>query len=281
MRQAGRACCPNTASSRKPTRLSNSCKTPSWPWRSPSNPCAGSGLMPPFCSATSSSSRGLGQTYHFRETGGVVMDFAVTSAADIARLSVEHVVESFITWTRPCAPARRTRRPHRAHRFHRLALDAGHVHDGRRQRPPNTAAPWPCSRAENGLSAPGGKAHRRRHRLFADANRGRSGCLADFRQPRRSPAHRSFRTASGRWMRDIIPPWPAPGQPPPVIVFSLGTHASWPDLIATGANVIGVDWQTSLAEARKRSPRTSPCRAICRPALIWRKPRRRIVAAKH
>jgi len=35
----------------------------------------------------------LGQTYHFRETGGVVMDFAITTAADIARLSVEKVVE--------------------------------------------------------------------------------------------------------------------------------------------------------------------------------------------
>src|SRR5579862_8472653 len=35
----------------------------------------------------------LGQTYQFRETGGVVMDFAITSPADIARLSVEKVVE--------------------------------------------------------------------------------------------------------------------------------------------------------------------------------------------
>ena len=35
----------------------------------------------------------LGQTYHFKETGGVVMDFAVTSKTDIEKLSVEHVVE--------------------------------------------------------------------------------------------------------------------------------------------------------------------------------------------
>src|SRR5208282_6867486 len=31
----------------------------------------------------------MGQTYHFKETGGVVMDFAVTSKADIEKLSVE------------------------------------------------------------------------------------------------------------------------------------------------------------------------------------------------
>ena len=35
----------------------------------------------------------LGQTYHFKETGGVQMDFAITSKADIEKLSVERVVE--------------------------------------------------------------------------------------------------------------------------------------------------------------------------------------------
>src|SRR5271170_730291 len=35
----------------------------------------------------------MGQTYHFKETGGVQMDFAVTSKADIEKLSVERVVE--------------------------------------------------------------------------------------------------------------------------------------------------------------------------------------------
>jgi 4-hydroxybenzoate polyprenyltransferase len=33
----------------------------------------------------------LGQTYHFRESGGVVMDFAVTSKTDIEKLSAERV----------------------------------------------------------------------------------------------------------------------------------------------------------------------------------------------
>src|SRR5712675_1466377 len=37
----------------------------------------------------------MGQTYHFKETGGVIMDFAVTSKTDIEKLSVERVVERF------------------------------------------------------------------------------------------------------------------------------------------------------------------------------------------
>src|SRR5450756_1118203 len=35
----------------------------------------------------------MGQTYHFKETGGVIMDFAVTSKTDIEKLSVERVVK--------------------------------------------------------------------------------------------------------------------------------------------------------------------------------------------
>src|SRR5580692_2821876 len=35
----------------------------------------------------------LGQPYHFRETGGIGMDFKIDSAADIDRLTVEAVVE--------------------------------------------------------------------------------------------------------------------------------------------------------------------------------------------
>jgi uroporphyrinogen decarboxylase len=62
-----------------------------------------------------------------------------------------------------------------------------------------------------------------------------------------------FNEASGRWIKEIVAAVKTPDGPP-VIVFSLGTHGNWPDLIATGAQVIGVDWQTPLAEARKLVP---------------------------
>src|ERR1039457_823635 len=35
----------------------------------------------------------MGQSYRFRDTGGIVMDFAVRTRADIERLSVERVTE--------------------------------------------------------------------------------------------------------------------------------------------------------------------------------------------
>ena len=55
---------------------------------------------------------------------------------------------------------------------------------------------------------------------------------------------------------------------PPVIVFSLGTHGNWPDLIATGANVLGIDWQTSLAEARRVIPENIGIQGNLAPALL-------------
>jgi uroporphyrinogen decarboxylase len=39
-----------------------------------------------------------------------------------------------------------------------------------------------------------------------------------------------------------------------VIVFSKGTHGSWDELVATGAQVLGVDWNVRLADVRARLP---------------------------
>jgi uroporphyrinogen decarboxylase len=54
----------------------------------------------------------------------------------------------------------------------------------------------------------------------------------------------------------------------PIIAFSLGTHGNWPDLIATGANVLGIDWQTSLAEARQLIPAHIGMQGNLSPTLI-------------
>ena len=40
----------------------------------------------------------------------------------------------------------------------------------------------------------------------------------------------------------------------PVIVFAKGTHGNWDDLVETGAQVLGVDWNVRLAEVRARLP---------------------------
>ena len=65
-----------------------------------------------------------------------------------------------------------------------------------------------------------------------------------------------FQEASGRWMREIISNLaPDASRPaPPAIVFSLGTHGNWDDLIGTGSSVLGIDWRFPLADARRLLP---------------------------
>jgi uroporphyrinogen decarboxylase len=110
-----------------------------------------------------------------------------------------------------------------------------------------------------------------------------------------------FREASSRWMEDIISAIGAPStasarkvgvqshevrdgsngtqkrerQPagqvsgaPPVIVFSPGTHGNWDDLLATGASVLGIDWQFSLADARQLLPADVGLQGNLAPALL-------------
>jgi uroporphyrinogen decarboxylase len=66
-------------------------------------------------------------------------------------------------------------------------------------------------------------------------------------------------------MRDIIANL---GGKIPVIAFSLGTHGNWSDLISTGANVIGIDWQTSLSYARKLIPEHIGLQGNLSPTLV-------------
>jgi uroporphyrinogen decarboxylase len=53
-----------------------------------------------------------------------------------------------------------------------------------------------------------------------------------------------------------------------MIVFSLGTHGSWTELIGTGANVLGVDWQSSLAAVRRIVPEGIGLQGNLPPALL-------------
>jgi uroporphyrinogen decarboxylase len=83
-----------------------------------------------------------------------------------------------------------------------------------------------------------------------------------------------FPEASGRWMSDIIQECRRqmaergrePG--PAMIVFSLGAHGNWRELVATGAEVLGVDWQSSLADVRRRVPDTVGLQGNLRPSLL-------------
>ncbi len=211
----------------------------------------------------------MGQTYHFRETGGVVMDFAVTTRADIEKLSVERVVErlSYVD---------------KALRVLRKELGDQTALIG------FTGSPWTLATfMMEGASVPKyGRAlalfREDPKTYFALAEKLTAAVTAYLKMQIAAGvdalqifdshgghlAAGEFQEASGRWMREIVSALRPPPSALPIIVFSLGTHGNWPDLIATGASVIGIDWQTSLVEARKLIPEDIGLQGNLAPTLM-------------
>lgn len=234
----------------------------------------------------------MGQAYSFKETGGVAMDFAVTSRADIEKLSASRVAEKLGYVDR----ALRLLRQELGNQTALLGF---------------AGSPWTLATfMMEGGSVP---RYSRALQLFrqdkktyhALAEKLTAAVIAylkmqiaagidalqifDSHGGHLAPAE--FQEASGRWMKEIISAigaGPVGVQPlacsgegpapevrsgtetaaPPVIVFSLGTHGNWPDLIATGARVLGIDFQTPLVEARKVIPAHVAVQGNLSPALL-------------
>lgn len=208
----------------------------------------------------------MGQTYHFKETGGVQMDFAVTSKADIERLSTEQVCErlSYVD------QALRMLRQELGDKTALLGF---------------TGSPWTLATfMMEGASVP---KYSRALQLFREDKKTYyalaeklTAAVTAYLQMQMAAgidalqifdshgghlAPSEFQEASGRWTKQIISQL---GGRVPVIHFSLGTHGNWPDLIASGADVIGIDWQTNLAEARKIIPAHLAMQGNLSPVLL-------------
>jgi uroporphyrinogen decarboxylase len=228
----------------------------------------------------------MGQPYRFKETGGVIMDFAVTNKTDIEKLSVERVVE-------------------------RLSYVDQALKMLRKELGDQTAligfsgSPWTLATfMMEGASVP---KYSRALQLFREDPKtyfllaekltlavsaylkmqigAGIDALQIFDSHGGHLAATEFSEASGRWMRDIITALGTPAcgpaglqnpvqragsetGAPPIIVFSFGTHGNWNDLISTGANVIGIDWQFSLAKARQMIPEGIGLQGNLSPALV-------------
>jgi len=211
----------------------------------------------------------MGQTYRFKETGGVQMDFVVQSKADIEKLSVAQVCEklSYVD---------------KALRMLRKELGDQTALIG------FTGSPWTLATfMMEGASVP---KYSRALALFREdpktyfalAEKLTAAVTAYLKMQIATGidalqifdshgghlAASEFQEASGRWIRDIVSRIQEPSAKTPTVVFSLGTHGNWPDLIATGANVIGIDWQTSLAEVRTIIPDNVGLQGNLAPTLL-------------
>ena len=208
----------------------------------------------------------MGQPYRFRETGGVVMDFAVQTKADIEKLSVAQVCDKLSYVDQALRQLRKE-----------LGNETALIGF--------SGSPWTLATfMMEGASVP---KYGRALALFREdpatyyalAEKLTAAVTAYMKMQVAAgvdvlhlfDSHgghlepREFQEASGRWMRDIITQL---GGKTPVITFSLGTHGNWNDLVATGTNVIGIDWQTSLAAVRQIIPEGIGLQGNLAPTLI-------------
>ena len=195
---------------------------------------------------------GLGQRYQFRDKGGIEMEFLLKSAADIDRLEVEAVAE-------------RLQYVARALPLVKSALG------GRTALIGFAGSPWTL--ANFMIEGGGVKEYTKAKALFysdppllARLLEKLTKAVSDFLQLQIDAgadavqifdslggvlSDGDFAAASGRWMKQIVGSLKGKA---PVIVFSKGTHGSWDDLVATGAQVLGVDWNVRLTDVRARLP---------------------------
>jgi uroporphyrinogen decarboxylase len=219
----------------------------------------------------------MGQGYHFRETGGVAMDFAVTSKSDIDKLSVDHVVDKLSYVADALCLVRKELGDQTAligfagspWTLATFMLEGGSV--PRYSRALQLFREDPKTYAALAEKLTGAITVYLRMQIGAGVD-----ALQIFDSHGGHLAPAEFQEASGRWMREIVSgisagashAADAPRANTPIIVFSLGTHGNWSDLIGTGADVIGLDYETPLAEARKIIPPNIALQGNLRPDLL-------------
>jgi uroporphyrinogen decarboxylase len=208
----------------------------------------------------------MGQPYHFRDGGGIEMEFAISTATDIRKLDHRQVAEKL----HYVAEALRLVKPALKGRTALLGfagspwtlanymIEGSSAHDFTRAKSLFYTDPILFSELMEKLTLAVTDFLKLQIASGADAVQifdSSGGLLAD----------NAFDAASGRWIRQIIA---SLGNQVPVILFSKGTHGKWASLTATGANILSIDWTQPLAEIRALLPRNVGVQGNLDPALL-------------
>jgi uroporphyrinogen decarboxylase len=195
---------------------------------------------------------GLGQRYQFRDRGGIEMDFLLRSAADIDRLEVSAVNER-LQYVAKAIPLIKTALAGRTAligfagspwTLANFMIEGGGVKEYTKAKALFYSDPQLFSRLLEKLTEAVAGFLQLQIDAGVDAVQifdSLGGVLSDG----------DFARASGIWLKQIVDS--LRGQVP-VIVFAKGVHGNWDDLVATGASILGVDWNVRLAEVAGRLP---------------------------
>jgi uroporphyrinogen decarboxylase len=212
----------------------------------------------------------MGQPYHFRDGGGIEMEFAVNTTEDVRKLDHRQVTEKL----QYVAEALRLVKPALKGRTALLGfagspwtlanymLEGSSAHVFTRAKSLFYTEPLLFSELMEKLTLAVTEFLKLQIASGADAVQifdSSGGLLAD----------NAFDAASGRWIRQIIT---SLGHQVPVILFSKGTHGKWASLVATGADILSIDWTQPLAEVRALLPPHVGVQGNLDPALLGTTP---------
>lgn len=212
----------------------------------------------------------MGQGYHFREQGGIEMEFAISSKEDVDRLTPEEV------------------RPHLHYADKALTLLRSELGE-------ETAligfagSPWTLANfmMEGGSSKDFKAAKVLFHtdpELFdALMHKLTKGVCEYLRMQIEKGVDtiqifdslggllgsEQFEAASGKWIRRIIENL---GDEVPIIVFARGMNTNWNAVLETGANIVGVDWLADLKDLVSRIPENVGIQGNLDPAILLTTP---------
>ena len=208
----------------------------------------------------------MGQRYHFRDKGGIEMDFALRTAEDIDRLEVEAVTER-LQYVAEALPMIKTVLGSRT----ALLGFAG--------------SPWTLANfmMEGGSAKEYTKAKTLFYcepELFSRLSEKLTTAVAQFLQIQIDAgvdavqifdslggvlSGNVYEIASARWIKKIIDN--LAGQVP-VLVFAKGVHGNWDALVRTGTQAISVDWTVRLADVCARLPKNMAIQGNLDPFLL-------------
>ena len=213
---------------------------------------------------------GLGQGYRFRDQGGIEMDFLLKSAADVERLNPEAVAERL----QYVSAALRLTKSELAGRtalvgfagspwtLANFMLEGGGVKEYSRAKQIAYSDPKLFEQVMEKLTLAISTLLRLQIDAGVDAVQifdSLGGLLSDG----------MFQNCSGRWIKQIVAS--LQGRVP-VIVFAKGVHGNWDDLIGTGAQILGVDWNLRLAEVKSRLPQNIAVQGNLDPFVLTTSP---------
>src|SRR5215471_17126596 len=195
---------------------------------------------------------GLGQTYQFRDRGGIEMEFLLKSAADVERLEVAAVTER-LQYVAKALPLIKSELGGRTAligfsgspwTLANFMIEGGGVKEYSKAKALFYSDPQLFARLLEKLTT----AVTRFLQLQIDAGAeavqifdSLGGLLSDG----------NFVPASGVWLKRIIDA--LHGQVP-VILFAKGVHGNWEQLVGAGPQVLGIDWSLSLSDVAGRLP---------------------------